>query len=287
MTKNPFLGKGFALLRIRDSTLNGDLAGWPDAALSTLVVLGAHADQEGDAYPGWQRIATLGGLSKLSLGPALKHLEKTSLIEIHNRARRRSYRIALGEYSDSVHIWQTVVFSGLWSACTPAARKLYITFQALSRPGSGDADNHMSTSEWRDAVEQGLDDDGCRHVPAENAVPSKLGHLAGLPDRTRRDAMERLFGLKLIQDPEDFDGGLVLPNNPGCYIPEVLKALEQSDTSQSTPSPGAKRSATWRRRRSLHPAESLPVGEKRRRSPIENPASPNSSALNEKVHPAD
>ena len=79
----------------------------------------------------------------------------------------------------------------------------------------------------------------------------------------------------------------MLPNNPDCYMPGVLEALERHDPAQSTSSPEAKRSATWRRRRAIHPAESVPIGGRRGMFPKEIDASPASSDSCDWLHPAE
>ena len=275
-------GSGFALLPFRVSALEGKLAGWSDAQLSLLIVLATHTNESGVAWPSQGRLATLAGISKATVGSAIDSLSKAGWLTVKQGGRGRRYHVSLGDEMDSVAIRQVVVFSGLWAACTPTARKLFVVLLALSRPGDGQEGAHISN--WQAAVENGRGEDGIRHVLAENLEPARLARLTGAADRTYREAMVRLLELGLVVEYEDEDNLMIL-NNPGYHMPNILAALKRSEGPK--PSPSAKCAATWRRKRMSKPAESVPRRGAKGNPPADNSASPLASRQPEKLQPAD
>lgn len=265
-------GSGFALLPLRVSVLGGDLAKWGDAQLSLLVALAAHVDENGTAWPSQRRLATLSGLSKTTVGSAVGELSKAGWVIVSEGTRGRRYRMTLGKGSECVAIRQAVVFTGLWAACTPSARKLLVLLLARSRPGDGREGAHIS--DWEAAVENGRGEDGCRHVLPEHIEPSELACLIGASDRTYREAMARLLTLGLVCEYEDNDN-LVIPNDPGYHIPGILAALNRFEDVKSSRS--AKCAATWRRKRRPLSAESVPLGRTGGSPPGVDPALPHVS----------
>lgn len=244
-------GSGFTLLPIKSDALQGKFSSWGDAELSVLVALGVHASPQGLAWPSLGRLARLAGVSKSSVGDALMNLAERGWI----RGRGRKYHVSLGEICDSVAIYQLVVFSGLWAACTPTARKLYLILRALSRPGGG-----VNILNWDDAVEEAIGEDGLQHVRFCDLDPSYLAALIGCSSRTYRDAMCRLRHLDLVRDPEvedeeeeeDYEVGfdcLLLPNNPGFVMPGIVRSPDRKEGSPRPVSSGARRSAAWARKR--------------------------------------
>jgi Helix-turn-helix domain len=250
-------GSGFALLPLRAAALERGLANWDDGALAVLVAIASHADGEGSAFPSHHRLAALGGVSKSTVQVALADLSKLGLVTIKLGPRGHRYSITLGASEDSVAVRQSVVFSGLWAACTPPARKLFIVLLARSRPGCGDEGRHIPN--WDTAVEESRGEDGVRHVLPEHLEPAKLANLIGANDRTYRRAMERVIKLGLVEDNED-NGGLLIPNDPGRIVPAILESLKRPQAAEYSAS--AKRAATWRKkRRERQLDKSVPLGE--------------------------
>jgi len=259
MSPQPFYGGGFTLLPLRDSALSGKLSDWQTEDLSTLVVLAAHANRHGVAFPSLHRIATLGGLSKSAVGPSLQRLTGHGWIRNAKGGRGRKYTVELGESSDSVAVRHCVVLNGIWASITPSCRILFVLLQALSRPGDGRFGTALSVDEWESAVEEGKLTNGCRHVLLHSAAPSELCRLCGIADRTFRKSMNILIEFNLVEIAENSDTWL-LPNNPTCWFPSVLQALIFPDPSELKVTSGARRSLSARRRRRAQMAQLVPVG---------------------------
>lgn len=263
MTKDPFnFGVCFRLVPLRRYIREGHLPNIDDAALAVYVVIAAHADRNGYAFPGFTVIARFSGISKSTINTALACLERLGFLSVNRSSRAFKYQLFLGDWQQEpknyIPIWQPLVRSGLWAKCPPAAKRLLLVLLALSLPGDGELES-VDDKAFNENLSQSLKVTGARCVHVRDLDPRYLAelctppgriHQSSMAGRTFRSAMEHLKENALVESI-DLTGELRLPNMPSRWVPQVIEALERDRKADAKRvlTIGAKLSARSRRQR--------------------------------------
>lgn len=213
----------FVLLPLRSQAREGRLRLWPDSAVAVLPVLAVHENSMLEAWPSQARIASLAGVSKTTLGPALRFLVEQDWISLFKRKTRRAwhtvYRMEYQHYRKGksgaaslyIAIDHALVLSGVWGKMSGATKKVFLVLLA-----------HCSMLSENDPTP---------FLPAERILPGEFARLAGIPERTFRFSRNWLFEWGVIV-VEDSGNGWLFP-----LIAEGMAISVPRTGNESTASP--------------------------------------------------
>ena len=246
-------GDGFALVPLGKCAREGEIARWPDAWLSVLVILISFENKKPrKSYPSLDTLAALGGISKENASNAILLLQNnkwlTSSREPSIRGRQRyvytmlypPYVVGAGEGNNWISVYDDVIKSGVWAVMPPSARKLFLVMKAFAMEGfyanTGWVGEYTSESYSNTCHDFAEDFD---FMPASvldgfGRDRPTLAALCGIAERTFRDAKNWLTDNELMHFYEgDYCTGLAFPHQPKRYAPKVLEALENKKKLQS------------------------------------------------------
>ena len=245
-------GDGFALLPFGQTARIGAMTEWPDVTLSVLTVLISFENQKTrEAYPGMDTIAALAGISKTSVGPAIRNLQKAGWLKPMRRRPMRGrahwvYRMLYRRYekgpgsgSEWISIYHDVIRSGVWAVMPPSARKLYLVMKAFAGEGAyadagGISGHNGLSSDLKAGFARDFDFIPVSVLDGFGRERPTLANLCGIADRTFRDARAWLTdnGLMRFYEGESYSG-LAFPYKPNRYAPKILELLENIKKTRS------------------------------------------------------
>jgi hypothetical protein len=184
--------------------------------ISTWVVITAHSDKAGRAFPSIERIAGLAGIRKASAISAIATLERQDIIEVSRDDGKHTYTVHRYRAGDTENARQwislpaSLIMSGSWAVFPRSAKICYLYLCAHAWPGRA-ADGWQvweksdGWSEWRK-----------KDYPFDFIDESRIPlQIPGLPARTGRFARNWLASHGFINVYRgDLCAGLALPHEP-------------------------------------------------------------------------
>lgn len=234
------LGRGYSSILPSNFFSNSGNLNLDSNALSVLITIIIHSDKDGIAWPGESRIAILSGLHIDSAREATEKLIKAGICLLEPNKKIRIAKMPSRNSKNGFAFFQNIVFRGLWSVLSPAAKKLFLYYCWKSKPFSNRNDEFNRTS--IEEEKKSKEDSGRRMVPLEDLCPATIEETLGMSDSTRRDAKRLLDEVGLTYRLPGLDG-VVIENTVNRVYPSVLKRVAHAKRTASKVTGGTLRSA--------------------------------------------
>jgi hypothetical protein len=265
---------GYCLLPWGKLFREGGMVDLSDAEIAVLPVIAIHVNEEGKAWPGYERICVLAGVSKTSVSKAVDALVDRGWItkssgqqrgtNIHNEYRLQFY--PRGDKRDLIRIDWKLVYSGVWGSMPASEKRVYLMFKAFSYFGRSAVPFGFNMATYESALERieveawgklrKLHHSEVQFLPASIYNPAKFIRLSGVKERTFRKARASLIDDGLIIPYKHWQdssiSGFIIPFHPRLVSDYVQRAIKKAreEFAARMVSSGAKRSMTAMHRRS-------------------------------------
>lgn len=260
-----YYGNGFTLLPWADAIREKGFAKIPDNWLAVFPVIIAHANKKREAFPSYERISILAGVSKSTVSEAIDSLVSSGWIAKYSRntaskLSQNVYKLTYGTSFGSRHwiaLHHDIIKSGVWGLMLPSQRKVYLLFRAFAWSGGWgfgvDGLSYEDDAYYRERYPEFTNlQDHSNFLPLRLYDVNKFIPLSGLSPRTYQTAYDWLVENELIIfGDEEFQEGFTMPFKPNRCCNAIIQKLSEIkvEATKRQVSSATKRSLTCSKKR--------------------------------------